>query len=329
MKILILCHESLVPPVGYLRMRLKRIEVEPWRTEGFVARTLLEEGHNIQFCGLDSRLAPLRRALSEFKPRIIFNLLEEFDSEGLFESLVVGYLESLAVPVTGCRSWGLFLSRNKVASKVLFAAEGIRTPQNKKWPRIVKFVAEDSSRGLTKKSIVKNFGEMKREIKRLKSKSKSAVFSEEFIPGRELYCGVLKTRNRLVISDLWETSFGPSSGLEILTERAKWDFSFRERNKIKITPAKGLSESLHREARDFVQKAVLTLGLNGPARFDFRYSKEKGLNLIEVNPNPDLAPYDEFAIGLRDQGLPYKKLIGMIVREGLHQANGHHEKTLG
>ena len=58
-------------------------------------------------------LTPIRPSIDEFKPTIVFNLLEAFADVGVFDQNVVSYLELLKVPYTGCNPRGLTLARDK------------------------------------------------------------------------------------------------------------------------------------------------------------------------------------------------------------------------
>ena len=58
-------------------------------------------------------LTPIRQTIDEFKPTIVFNLMEAFADIGVFDQNVVSYLELLRVPYTGCNPRGLTLSRDK------------------------------------------------------------------------------------------------------------------------------------------------------------------------------------------------------------------------
>ncbi|MEZ4872247.1 MAG: hypothetical protein R2827_08385 [Bdellovibrionales bacterium] len=58
-----------------------------------------------------------RKAVKEFNPNIIFNLLEEFAGEAVFDHYIVSYLELLRVKYTGCNPRGLMLARDKALAK--------------------------------------------------------------------------------------------------------------------------------------------------------------------------------------------------------------------
>ncbi len=85
--------------------------------------------------GVRDSITELRAEISEWKPQIVFNLLEEFDGIVTYDQHVVAFLELLRQPYTGCNPRGLLLSRDKVLSKQLLAYHRIPTPQFAVFPR--------------------------------------------------------------------------------------------------------------------------------------------------------------------------------------------------
>ena len=127
LRILVLVHEALVPPsdTGFSN---EEIEFEPWVTEYHVVSTLKKMKHEVLVLGAYSDLSVIRTAVDEFKPHVVYNLLEEFDGEALFDQNVVSYLELLRVPYTGCNPRGLILARDKALAKKILTYHRIPTP---------------------------------------------------------------------------------------------------------------------------------------------------------------------------------------------------------
>ena len=111
-KILVIMHESLVPPdsIEGLDQRV----VDEWRTEFDVVTHLKAAGHDVRCLGVYDRLSDLKETIREWKPSIVFNLLEEFDGLVNQDHHVVSFLELLKQPYPGCNPRGLMLSRDKV-----------------------------------------------------------------------------------------------------------------------------------------------------------------------------------------------------------------------
>lgn len=307
MKVLVLCHQELVPPNK--KISIKQAEYFPWRTEYFVSHALKENGHQVFFCGLLDQLRPLRHAIQHHKPDVVFNLLEEFDFEGMLEGFVVDAIEQFQLPYTGCHSEGLIIAKNKLATKVILASSRVLVPGARDFPKIVKLTTEDSSRGISAKSIVNSQNEMRQRTVYLKKKFGGSVFSESYISGRELHVGVLPNG---LVTPVWETVFTKSVRQPILTESLKWNFDKRDRLGIHLRKA-SLNGEFEQNVKNMAKKSYKSLRLNGCARIDIRLTSDGKPYVLEVNPNPDLARWDEFAMCAKSAGVSYNELIDMIL----------------
>ena len=85
-------------------------------------------GHDVHPLGVGDDLAVVRRAVQEWKPDIVFNMMEAFHELGTFDHNVVSYLELLRVPYTGCNPRGLMLARDKALSKTILHYHRIPVP---------------------------------------------------------------------------------------------------------------------------------------------------------------------------------------------------------
>ena len=99
LRVLVLVHETLVPPEsteGYSEQ-----EIDEWRTEYDVSTCLRTMGHDVRVLGLGDNLADLRAAITDWKPDIAFNLLEEFQGIVTYDQYVVAFLDSATVQESG------------------------------------------------------------------------------------------------------------------------------------------------------------------------------------------------------------------------------------
>src|SRR5690606_15863840 len=96
LRILALMHPTLVPPDA-LEGRAPA-EVNSWKTEYDIVSTLRGLGHDVRPLGVYDELAPIRAAIEDWKPHVVFNLLEEFQGQVVFDHHLVSYLELLGVP---------------------------------------------------------------------------------------------------------------------------------------------------------------------------------------------------------------------------------------
>ena len=91
LRALVVVHASLVPPESLEGHTEKQIE--EWRTEYDVMTTLRRIGHEVRCIGVLDSLTELRTAIADWKPDIVFNLLEEFDGIVTYDQHVVAFLE--------------------------------------------------------------------------------------------------------------------------------------------------------------------------------------------------------------------------------------------
>ena len=128
--------------------------------------------------GIQDELNPIRLTVEEWKPTIVFNLLEAFDNVNLFDQNVVSYLELLRIPYTGCSPRGLILSRDKSLSKKLMAyhripvpewavfhrGRKVRVPPRLRFPLIVKSLTHESSIGIAQASVVGDEEKLRKRV---------------------------------------------------------------------------------------------------------------------------------------------------------------------
>src|SRR6202021_4107144 len=126
LRTLVVVHASLVPPENLEGHTEK--EIEQWGRENDVPPTLRKSGHEVRCIGVLDSLTDLRSAIADWKPDVVFNLLEEFDGIVTYDQHVVAFLELLRQPYTGCNPRGLLLSRDKPLCKQLLAYHRVPTP---------------------------------------------------------------------------------------------------------------------------------------------------------------------------------------------------------
>lgn len=332
-RIIVLVHKSLVPPEDISNLTPE--QVAPFKTEFDVREGLRFLGHDVLMVGLSDELAPLRTAIEEFKPHVVFNLLEEFGGEAIFDAHVVGYLELQRTPYTGCNPRGLLLARDKALSKKVLTYHRIQVPRFRVFPRyrkikrpkqlefplIVKSLIEEGSYGIAQASVVSNDKALEERVAFIHEKILTDAVVEQYIPGRELYVSVLGN-HRLQVLPTWEIFLDklPEDASKIATRKVKWDLEYQEKYKVRIGRAKGLSEELERRIARLSRRICRRLGTDGCVRIDFRLDESGQLYFLEANPNPDIAEEEEFASAARAAGIDYLALLQKIVNLGIRRA---------
>lgn len=334
LRILMLVHPDLIPPGS--RKGYTEQELHTWKTESDVLRTLRRSGHQVELLGVQYELRPIRDKVEQWKPNIVFNLLEEFHGETVFDQNVVSYLELLRIPYTGCNPRGLILARGKDLARKLLAyhrvpqpgfavfskGRAVRRPTHLQFPLIVKSLDKDASRGIAQASVVEDDAKLAERVAFIHEAVGTAALAERYIDGREIYVGVLGNERRRVLP-LWELTFGKmggASGWRIATEKAKHDPTYQERMEILQGPAEDIDPSVQARIEGIVKRVCRTLGLEGYARIDFRLADDGTPYFLEANPNPEIARSEEFAQAALYDGLSYPALLDRILALGLSRA---------
>ncbi len=331
LRILVLMHPDYMPPDstdGYTAR-----QINEWKTEYDVVSTLRAAGHYVRPLGVQEEIKPVRDAIEEFKPHVIFTLLELFHNEPVYDQHIASFLELMKVPYTGCNPRGLILARGKDLSKTLVHYRRIAVPDfavfpmNRKvkrpsrlaLPLIVKSLNEDGSIAISQASIVDTDEKLAERVAFIHERVGSAAIAEQYIEGRELYVGVLGN-TRLRVLPVWELQFGTMGGELIATEKVKHDVNYQERVGIVDGPAKNLAPELYARIQRTAKRIYRVLGLDGYARIDFRLAADGTLYFIEANPNPEIAKNQEFATAAKHDGLDYPELLHRIVALGISRA---------
>jgi D-alanine-D-alanine ligase len=328
-RILALVHKGLEPPDE--EVDKSTAQAAEWRMEYDVVRTLKELGHEVRVIGVHDDLTPIRSTMDDFKPTLTFNLMEAFDDVVVFDQNVVSYLELLKVPYTGCNPRGLTLSRDKALAKKLMAYHRIpvpdflvvplggkaKLPKRLQYPLIVKSLTYESSTGISQASVVENDEQLARRVQFIHETIMTPAIVEEFIDGRELYCGVIGN-DRLQTFPVWEMSFSkmPDNNWKIATERVKWSVKYQKKHGIDTALA-GLTDEESGKVQHLAKRVYRALDLSGYARIDLRMKPDGQLSVIEANPNPQLAEGEDFAESARRANVSYAKLIEKIISLGL------------
>ena len=329
LRTLVVVHSSLLPPDTLEGCSDK--EIAEWRTEYDVVSTLRAAGHHVRTLGVLDSLTELRAALLEWKPEVVFNLLEEFNGIVTYDQHVVAFLELMRAPYTGCNPRGLLLSRDKVLSKQLLAFHRIPTPQfavfrrgqrvsvprRLRPPLFVKSATEDASLGIAQASVVDDLNKLRERVQFMHEQIGSDALVEEYIEGRELYVGVLGNE-RLTRLPVWEMRFGslPESLPAIATRKVKWDRAYQRRYDITTRAADELPPAVLQQLDRLSRRIYRALHLSGYARIDFRVRNDGSIFVLEANPNPNLTRDEDFSESALAAGMDYRELLERIMTLG-------------
>ena len=141
---------------------------------------------------------------------------------------------------------------------------------------------------------------------------------EQYVEGRELYCGVLGNQRAQVLP-VWEMTFAkmPDGQHRIATERVKWNPKYQKKMGVDTAGAKDLPEGASDRIQHITRRVYKTLQLSGYARIDLRLDQQGKVYVLEANPNPQIARTEDFADSAKAAGLPYPALLQRILTTGM------------
>lgn len=334
LRIVVLCHEDLVPPDSV--EGLSEQAMQPWKMEYDVILTLRNMGHEVFPIGLYSDLGVIRDALEKIKPHLAFNLLEEFHGLALYDQHVVSFLELMKQPYTGCNPRGLTLAHDKALSKkilayhrILIPAFGVfpvnrkvRRPKRLAFPLLVKSLVEEGSVGIARASVVYDDEKLAERVGFICRQTGRPAIAEQYIEGREIYASVLGNE-RLRMFTPWELIIErlPEGAPNIATSKLKWDYKYQEKVGV-TTRAADLSPELLKKLDRLAKRIYRALDLSGYARLDFRLTPEGEFYVLEANPNPNISFGEDFPEAAEHAGVTYQELLHRITTLGLSYQQG-------
>lgn len=331
LRVLVLLHEDHVVPDSF--ETLDDQALHDLKTSIDVVEALDALGHSVRQLGVRGEFGPIRETVPSWRPHIVFNLLEEFRGEAVYDHNVVSYLELLGVPYTGCGPRGLVLCRDKAVSKKLISFHRTRVPRFRVYrrgrrprgyerlgfPLIVKSLIEEASMGIAKASLVSDADKLAERVRFVHESVQTDAIVEEFIDGREIYVGVIGNQVLKVLPAIeLIVDKKPEREPLIATSKLKHDPTYQEKLGVRIEVA-DLPRELSTRLIRISKRIYRALELEGYARIDFRLKADGQFYFLEANPNPEIARHEEVATAAAAAGMSYEELIGKIVGLGLRR----------
>ena len=224
-----------------------------------------------------------RERLENADFNIVFLALHgRFGEDGTIQAM----LEELDIPYTGSGVSASRLAMDKIASRELFLASGLKVPRYQvadkdkdpssisesfETPFVVKPQSEGSSIGLT---IVRNKERLEQALQRAFAYDKKALI-EEYIHGRELTVGIFENVALPVI--------------EIVTKNQVYDYDAKYKNgETRYVVPADLKENEKKATQVSALKAHCLLGCRDFSRVDMRMDDKGNIFVLEVNTIPGM-----------------------------------------
>lgn len=221
--------------------------------------------------------------LEKERPDVLFNACEAPLGRPDLEAHVAALLEWSGVRFTGCGSETLSLCRRKDRVGAVLSAAGVSVPREGVFPCIVKPADEDGSAGISAQSVCRDAG----EVARARALWDGPVVVQEFLPGREFAVSLWGARGPE------HESFGEfcfRGGLTLNTYASKWDIDSADFANSPLSYAADIAAPLRAAVLEQARGAWRAVEARGYLRVDVRLDALGQPRVLDVNPNPELAP---------------------------------------
>jgi D-alanine-D-alanine ligase len=297
-----------------------------------ICRTLRRLGHTVTIIPLAHDLFAFQNKLRRLRPDVVFNLYDDVVHGALYDMRVAALVRMMGFPLTGCPALALGLTRYKYMSASLLAGAGIPIPPNTailetvrsvdqhKWhfPIIVQASQEHAGIGLDRYSVVHSKKALRLKVREILRTYNQPALAQRFLPGREFNVGVVGG-NRLRVLPLAEVDYTelPTEIPPIMSYAAKWVETSTEYQKTRVVCPADVEPELARRISDVALRAFRAVGGRGYGRVDMRLDEFGQPCVLEVNCNPCLDEGMGLARSAEMAGIPYPKLLQMILRAAL------------
>lgn len=239
---------------------------------------------------------------------------------------IIGYLETLGIPVVGSDIYSSSICQDKVFTKEILNANDIpvvdyvyfsdsdykldkedifKKIEKLSYPLIIKPARLGSGIGI---EIVNRKEELESSIEKA-MKNDERVLVEEYIEDRrEFNMSVLLSKGKLIGSVIEEIIKDEPCNYYDKYRKDNEDDTFK-----RIFPA-DISKTLTEEIEKTSKKTYKVLSLSGVARVDYVYdNKKKKLYVNEVNTIPNFFSHHLFD----DKNIDYRELLGIMIKEAI------------
>jgi D-alanine-D-alanine ligase len=242
--------------------------------------------------------------LDRARPDVVWNACEAPLGRPDLESHVAALLEWWGVRFTGCGSETLALCRRKDRTSAVLAASGVPVPREGEavLPCIVKPADEDGSAGIDRDSVCVRA----EDVARARARLAGPVLVQEFLPGRE-FAVALWGERRPEHSSIGEFAF--TNGLLVNTYASKWVTGSEDFAASPLSYATEIEGSLRERVLDAARGAWLAVEARGYMRVDVRLDGDGEPRVLDVNPNPELAPEVGIHRAVTEAGWTWERFV--------------------
>ena len=240
--------------------------------------------------------------LDAHTPDVVFNLCEAPLGRPELEPHVAALLEWAGVRFTGSGSETLALCRRKDRVSAVLASLGVPVPREGRFPCIVKPADQDGSAGIDHDSICEDAG----ALAAVRARIAGPVVIQEFLPGREFVVSLWGGAGPEQVS-IGETLF--QAGLRLNTYAAKWDVESADFANSPLSYELDLDDGLRAAIVAAARGVWRAVGARGYVRVDVRLDAAGEPRVLDVNPNPEIAPEVGIHRAVTEAGWTWERFV--------------------
>ncbi len=290
-------------------------------------KAIASHGYSVERIGHGRRLAELLAAGKRWD--LIFTIAEGLRGRSR-EAQVPALLELYGIDYTFSDPLASAVTLDKAVAKRIVQSAGLYTPRfvvierpadsrmvTLRYPVFAKPIAEGTGKGIDAASRIESAKQLSSVCLRLLKKHRQPVLVEEYLPGREFTTAILGTGPRAKVLGTME--------MTILEGAPAADYSYE----VKEMCEKYVHyfEMPKGRLRGQVEKLALAsyraLECRDAGRVDIRLDADGKPAFLELNPLPGLHPtHSDLPMIATQQRMPYKELIGRILRSALERKGG-------
>ena len=301
---------------------LETAEFDRVDTIDSIEGTLYSLGYAPERIGNVRQLAA--RLVSGDRWDIVFNICEGMHGLGR-EAQVPALLDAYRIPYVFSDPLVCALTLHKGMTKDVVRAAGVATPDfyvvndvddigriNLQYPLFAKPVAEGTGKGVTPASRIETRQQLERVCRSLLRKYQQPVLVERFLPGREFTVGIIGSGRKARTLATLEIVLLPGAEEDVYSYHNK-------ENCEQLVHYRLLAEcGLRDEIEALALRAWRALGCRDGGRIDIRLDEHGAPGFLEVNPLAGIHPeHSDLPIMASLVGMPYRRLIGQIMRSAL------------
>jgi D-alanine-D-alanine ligase len=293
------------------------MEFDPEETVAAIAAGLASLGHRVERVGRGVELA--RRLVAGERFDLVFSIAEGSNGRSR-EAQVPALCELFDQPYVFADPLTCAITLDKAMAKRVVRDHGlptapfavVATPADLERvaldpPLFAKPLAEGSSKGVTRLSLIRSGPELEAACLELLARFGQPVLVEGFLPGREVTVGVVGHGASCRVVGVMEVDI--TGGDETYAYTAVNKDDWRRRVSYRL-----IGDELAAAASELALAVYAALGCRDGARIDLRCDAAGRLNFIEANPLPGLDPErSDLPFIARFAGHSYGDLLGWIV----------------